>query len=189
MTEFEVLIIPLSLILGLGVTRILTAFVHAFKYRDSGTVHWIPLLWGGSILIYLIGYFNVLFNLSQSIESWAWIQYGPVLFMSMLMFLSAGLVLPTDHNDQFTEVLEEYDKHGRFALVPLGVLLATANGINVLQGGQWFNLANYFNVLLTLVIIAAFITKRYRLKAAMAVVFFVGTILGWMLAWAQPGTV
>ena len=39
MTEFEVLVIPISLILGLGVTTVLTGVIDALRSRRQAPIH------------------------------------------------------------------------------------------------------------------------------------------------------
>ena len=186
MTEFEVLVIPLSLILGLGVTRVLSGFIHAVRSRGQVAMHWVPIVWGLSILMYNVGYFNVLYDLDQSTEAWTWYWYGPVLLQTILLFLSAGLVFPARSDPGVEGMLDDFAQHGRLALIPLGSLLVLAPLTNVLQGGLWLHIDNALNLLLVGLIVASFDIRR-RSAAVATSAFGLLTAVGWLFLWAQPG--
>ena len=187
MSEFEVLVIPLSLILGLGVTSILAGLTDLIRSREQTTLHWVAISWAVSILLYCVGYFNVLYGTSTQSGAWTWIRYGPVLLQTMLMFLAAGLVFPRAAGDQVPNLLADFRKHGRLSLIPLGLLLATASYFNVLTGGVWLQPANYLNVTATILIATCFVNVRRGTAAISTTLFGVLTIVGWMFVWNQPG--
>ena len=190
MSEFEVLVIPLSLILGLGVTRVLAGFIHSIRSRETAAVHWLPILWGISILAYDIGYFNVLYDMDQNQPAWTWRIYGPVLFETILMFLSSGLIFPPEGGSASSDMREDFNRHGRLALIPLGVLLGTASVFNVLLGNdnRWLTPSNINNLVLTAIILYVLLGKSPADRRASAIVFLGLTIVGWLLFWSQPGT-
>ena len=188
MTEFEVLLVPISLILGLGVTRVLGGFVVAARSRKRCKPHWLPLLWASSILLLQILYFNVLYDLGRSERSWTWLLYGSVLFQSMLLFVGGGLVLPGESEVSAEGMLADFEEDGRLALVPIAILLATAPVLNRLQyGTSWLSSVTLLNVALTGVALVALTTHRRAVHSAMAMVFAALTVFGVFFVWAQPG--
>jgi hypothetical protein len=188
MTEFEVLLVPVSLILGLGVTRILSSFVAALRRRRTANLHWIPLTWAGSVLLFLLFYFNVLFDLGSSGQTRTWSLYGSVLLQTLLLFLSAGLVLPTEMEIGPGSMLEDFESDGRLALIPLAVLLGTAPLLNRLQyDAPWVGANNVLNVALTAMLLIALRTKSNAWRSGLCVAFGLLTLYGMLFVWAQPG--
>jgi hypothetical protein len=48
MDTFRWVAVGLSMILGLGVTRLLTSAVSVIRSRHHAEVHWMPLVWAAS---------------------------------------------------------------------------------------------------------------------------------------------
>ncbi len=188
MSEFEVLTIPLSLILGLGVTRVLGGLIQAIRHREEASLHWIPILWGFSILVFAVGYFNVLYEIDQRDPIWTWYYYGPNLIYSVLIFLGAGLIFPDEIVGRPRDMLDDFYRHGRLALVPIGALLATAPLFNkVVVGLPWTYFGNLLDAVLVLVIIMALVTTQKKFQAASALGFAAISIWGWLFVWSPPG--
>jgi len=188
MTEFEVLLVPLSLILGLGVTEILSGLIRALRSRRKRALHWIPLTWALSILCYNILYFNVLYDQYQLGRQWTWALYGSLLSQSILIFLAAGLVFPKGESPSTRGLLADFEEDGKLALVPLGILLATAPLANRYQhDAPWLGLNNVLNVLLTGMIVVMLFGGRRRLRSAISVAFALTTVLGMLFVWSSPG--
>ena len=187
MSEFEVLSIPVSLIVGLGITRILGGLINLVRARENTLLHWVPITWAISILLYCVGYFNILYDLSVRADSWTWVWYGPVLIQTMFLFLSAGLVFPRDPTDQVPDLMADFRKHGRLSLIPLGLLLGTASYFNVLQGGVWLHWGNALNLALTMLIVVCFVRVRHGPAMIPTMSFGVLTVIGWIFLFAQPG--
>ena len=66
MTEFELLAIPISLVLGLGITKILSGVTNAIRYRHQTKTHWFPVAWAIMILLIQVQFFFVLWDLEQT---------------------------------------------------------------------------------------------------------------------------
>jgi len=51
MVEFQLLSVPIGLILGLGKTRIMTGVITAIRNREHVKLHWLPFIWSASFMI------------------------------------------------------------------------------------------------------------------------------------------
>ena len=146
------------------------------------------MAWGFFILVYNIHYFNVVYDVNQQVESWTWTVYGLVLFSTVLLFLSAGLIFPRESSADAPGMLGDFQKHGRLALIPLGLLLATSPPINRWLGGPtWISLTNLLNVVLTVLIVVAFVATRNGLRTVATLAFGGISMFGWLFVWSQPG--
>lgn len=197
MTEFELLSIPLSLILGLGITNILSDVSDAIRDRERVPLHWLPLAWAFLIFLFQVQYFFVLWDFYESGMIWTWPNFGPALFNCIILYLSAGLVLPGRRNSDSESLLMDFQKHGRLALITLATMLVVASFLNVYYFGDldsyyhfahWFPEANILNMALLTMIVMVLLTKRYALQVAGTVMFAIFQMYGMLMIWSLPGT-
>lgn len=197
MTEFELLAIPLSLILGLGITNILSDVSDAIRDRERVPLHWLPLAWAFLIFLFQVQYFFVLWDFYESGMVWTWPNFGPALFNCIILYLSAGLVLPGRRNSDCESLLMDFEKHGRLSLITLAMMLVVVSILNGYYSGDidsyyhvahWFSTANILNiVLLTLIFIVLF-TKSFAIRAAGTIMFAIFQLYGMLMVWSIPGT-
>ena len=191
MTEFEILSVPIFFVLGLGVTKILGAVGSTIRRREQTKLHWLPFAWVFVILLFQIQFFSVLWGFHEDERTWTWMSYVPILFHPFLYFLSATLILPTQRDDSVDSLLADFDKHGKLAVIAIGITLFTAIVFNVYVGGSTWSEAmeaNILNVILTalIVVVVTSSTRRY-LQAAATIAFIVVQLYGILSVWTRPG--
>ena len=188
MTEFELLAIPLSLVLGLGIPQILSEVVAAIRNRERARLHWLPFAWAAWIFLVHIQFFFYLWDLYEMQVIWTWGQFGPVLWHVVLLFLAAGLILPGPRERARNgDLIDDFMQHGRLALIPLAVVTFDGILLNVFQFGDlWFGTANVLNMLIVALVATAFFTKGgWRATATL----LLGGVLayGMTYIWSSPG--
>lgn len=190
MTEFELLVIPLSVLLGVGAARMLEGVVHAIRHRKRVQLHWMPIAWGGFIFMYVITFFSTLWNINQQHEGvWTWPLFGMQLIVALLLFLSAGLILARDETALEFDMRSGFEEHGRLALIPFAILFALAIPFNKWgEGPDWISPQNLLNVILLGLILAVFRTPESRLQQAGTVMFGIVSVVGWFVFFAHPGS-
>ena len=203
MTEFELLAIPLSLILGLGITNILSDVSDAVRDRERVPLHWLPFAWAFIIFLFSVQYFFVLWDYFEEGMIWTWPIFGPVLLNCVILYMSAGLILPGRRNSDSASLLEDFEKHGRLALRTLGLYLLVAVFMNTLgwllldqvyvpAGGVVFwSLLQEANVICFMLIAALCIVlfnRSYRWRVLATILFLVLQLFGMMIIWSVPGT-
>lgn len=188
-TEFELLVIPLSVLLGVGAARMLESLVHAVRYQDKAPLHWLPIAWGAFIFMYIITFFSVLWAVdSQNPSGWTWPLFGMQLVHAVLLFLSAGLILASDARALDLGMLGNFERHGRLALVPLGLLFVVAIPFNKWsRGPDWISAPNLLNVILLALIVWVFRTERVTARAVGTISFGAVSAIGWFIVFARPG--
>ena len=191
MSEFEVLLVPLSLVLGLGITTILSGLIRIVKYRNEIEIHFLPVTWSFVILTYLVGHFNVLYDIETIGRAWSWGTFVTPLLQAMLLYVSAGLVLPAEIRKASSNMLTEFEENGRWALGALGALLATAPITNWIQTPGEFTshriASEVLNLSLAGLILVFFIWRKPSVQWSATVVFALLTLVGWAMFWAAPG--
>ena len=70
MDSFRWIAVALSMILGLGVTRLLSAFVAVFRSRKHSKLDWIPLAWAGCIFLWQLQFWWAIIELPGLIRVW-----------------------------------------------------------------------------------------------------------------------
>lgn len=134
MTLFDFLSIGVSLVLGLGVTLLLTSLLAAFRARRRVRMDWIPFAWAGYILVIQAQYYWVTWGLHER-EEWTVVSFGIPLLLAGVIFVAAGLVLPSGHGEYPADLGTYFEQDGKWAVAALVVRGAVAFGANVLVMG------------------------------------------------------
>jgi hypothetical protein len=93
-TPFDYLSVLISIVLGLGLTELLSNVHRLIQARDRVTFHWLPLLWSGLIFVMLVQWWWAAFGLHRQLE-WNFFFFLLILLIPVLMYLTAASVLPT----------------------------------------------------------------------------------------------
>lgn len=208
MTEFELLVIPLSLILGLGITNILSDVSDAIRDRERVPVHWIPFFWAFLIFMFQVQYFFVLWDQFELGVVWTWQRFGPALFNCVVLYLAAGLILPGRRNSDSANLLADFEKHGRLALKTLSLMLLVAVFLNTYSAVLDAPLllaavdiaptadiviwslqqsSNVINYVLLASIGLVILSSKYSWQVAGTTIFAFAELFGLMAAWSEPG--
>ena len=187
MTEFELLAIPLSLILGLGITNILSDVSDAIRDRERVPLHWLPFSWAFLIFFFQVQYFFVLWDFNELGMDWTWPNFGPALFNCVILYLSAGLILPGRRNSDSASLLADFQKHGHLALITLAMMLLVAILLNVYYWAELVSIANALNVVLIASICPVLFSKKLRLQLAGTLIFAITQFFGTVFIWSVPG--
>ena len=95
MSVFEYLGVLLSVIMGLGLTHILSGISKTIHYRETMKVYWVHLLWALSVLIYMVVIWWGMFWWSSQ-ESWTFFEFLLLIVYAVFLFMSASLLFPWD---------------------------------------------------------------------------------------------
>lgn len=68
MDAFSYLAVLLSIVLGLGLTQLLTAIGRLIRHRDRVHVQWLPLLWAGILLLIYVQVWWSMYGLRLLVE-------------------------------------------------------------------------------------------------------------------------
>ena len=188
MTEFELLAIPISLVLGLGITKMLSALAIAIRNRKQLRFHWLPVAWAAWIFLVCVQFFFYMWDLYEMELPFTWSVFGPLLWHCILLFLAAGLILPGPGVREVPDtLLDDFQQHGRLALIPFAVVLLDSIVGNVFQyGDEWLGRANVLNMSFIVLVTVAFFAEKYWRAAAT-----IGTgallVYGLAFVYSRPG--
>lgn len=126
MESFRWIAVVLSMILGLGVTRLLSSCVELFRARGQTRMDWIPLVWAGSIFLWQLQFWWGVLELPHLMKTWTIGSFLTLVSLTLLLFVSAGLVLPSSKLEKNDSLRAAFERDGRWALVSFSVYFALA---------------------------------------------------------------
>ena len=115
-----------AIILGIGVARILSSSVAAFKSRNRAQLTWIPFVWASCIFIWQVQYWWALVELPRLIEVWTLHSFLLLVGLALLLFVSASLILPSDQLAEHEQLDELFERNGQWGLVSLSIYFLLA---------------------------------------------------------------
>jgi hypothetical protein len=121
MDAFSYLSVLLSIIIGLGITQILTAVGRIIRHRDRVRADWLPLLWAGVLLVVYVQVWWAMFGL-RYVRAWTFASFIAVLAQTATLYLMAAVVLPEQVDDQRIDLYAYYERQHRWFF---GFFLAT----------------------------------------------------------------
>jgi hypothetical protein len=167
MDAFNYLAVLISIILGLGVTQLLSAFGRWIERRESFHVFAPSILWAAILLLIHVQTWWSMFGL-RLLSDWTFLRFAVVLLQPITLFLMSVLALPTSGSDQIDLRSNYYNQRPWFfGLLAFLVLVSLAKDLVVsgaLPGG--LNLA--FHAFLLTAAIIALTTQKVAYHVAVA---------------------
>ncbi|MHB2170231.1 hypothetical protein [Alsobacter sp. R-9] len=158
---FRWISVVVSIILGLGIARLLTAAVAQFHARRHRSLDWLPFVWAGVIFLQQIAFWWSLEELATKAQGWSFASFLVLVGLVLTLFLSAALVLPNSEGAAVASLRDFFAQDGRFALLMLAAfnLLALAADL-VLWREPLLSASTAFNAALVALPLAAFAARR-----------------------------
>lgn len=178
MDSFTYVMVLVSIIIGLGITHILSALgdaIHRLRgYGPPIRLEAVYLLWIGNVFLWLVSFWWWEFKLSQIDVTWSAGLYLFVILYAVALYLLAVVLVPRDMDD--VEDSFEYFLKGRqwfFAMVLLALAIDVVD--TFIKGIEWGLRPIYLTQMLAygLTGTAAILTERRRVQFVVALIFFV----------------
>lgn len=126
-----------SIILGIGIARLLSDALLLFRSRSRAKMDWVPLAWATCIFLWQIQYLWAVVELPTLSATWTLIDFAYLLILSLLLFLAGALVLPDSELAVGESLEKSFRDDGRWALVALSFWCFSAVAVN----WKWFGLS------------------------------------------------
>jgi hypothetical protein len=97
---FEYLGVLISVVMGLGITHLLTGISKVVQYRDTTRAYWVHVMWTVNVLLYIVVIWWGMFWWS-SLPEWNFFQFLFVTLYAILLFLIAAMLYPWDFPHDF----------------------------------------------------------------------------------------
>jgi len=166
---FSYLSVLLSIILGLGLTQILTASGRLIRHRERVRADWLPLLWAAVLLIIYVQVWWSMFGLRLH-RDWTFLAFLTVLTQTGTLYLMAAVVLPEQVEDAGVDLRVYYERNHRWLFGFFLATLVISVVKDVVLGGHLptrINLA--FHALLAAVCIVGLLVRGRRVHELLAI--------------------
>jgi hypothetical protein len=100
MSLFEYLGVLISVVMGLGITHLLTGVSKMIQHRDSVRLYWVHTAWAANILVYILVIWWGMFWWS-SLAEWTFFNFLFVTLYAITLFLLAAMLYPWDLRSDF----------------------------------------------------------------------------------------
>ncbi|HKV35614.1 MAG TPA: hypothetical protein VJP89_14860 [Pyrinomonadaceae bacterium] len=93
MDAFGYISVIFSVVIGLGLSHLLTGVVELFKARGRVRLYWLHLLWAALIFVAHIFLWWTMWNL-RLLRDWNFFVFLLILFAPVLLYVAAALLIP-----------------------------------------------------------------------------------------------
>jgi hypothetical protein len=179
MDPFSYLSVLLSIILGLGLTQLLTAAGRLIRHRERVRAHWLPLLWAGILILIYIQVWWAMYGLRLRRE-WTFLAFSVVLAQTATLYIMAAVALPEQVEEGGTDLGAYFDRNHRWFFAFFLATLVVSVAKDVILGGRLPESANliFHGVLATGCVIG--LTVRRRRAQEVLAVGFAGVIVAYI---------
>jgi hypothetical protein len=120
-TQYEHISVLISIVIGLGLTDILSNVHELVQARDRVRVHWLPVTWAALIFVGLIQWWWSSFGFRDQ-EDWNFFYFLFLMLRPVTQYLSAAFVLPRVGQEGVCDMGAYYfrTRHWLFLLLAIG---------------------------------------------------------------------
>jgi hypothetical protein len=131
---FSYLTVLISIILGLGITQLLSGLGRLLQDRARVRMHWPTVVWVCVLLLLHVQTWWALFGL-RSLQMWTFVAFLVVLLQPVALFMLAALVLP-DASAQERDLRANYYSQSRWFFTLAVLLLGVSLGRDLMLTGR-----------------------------------------------------
>jgi len=168
MDSFSYLSVFISLILGLGVTHLLTGVAALIRSRRQVRLWWPTPLWMATTFLIQVQTWWAMFTL-RTIEHWSFAAFLIVLLQPVAIFMMAALIVPRPLAGQTADLQDEYFREYRWFFSALLLALIASLAKNLILTGSLPEPRNLTaHIVFIGISIAAFVSRSARVHLLLA---------------------
>lgn len=169
MDSFSYLSVFISLILGLGVTHLLTGAATLIRSRTDVKLWWPTSLWMATTFLIQVQTWWALFAL-RTIEHWSFAAFLIVLLQPVAIFMMTALIVPSAVSGAAIDLRGEYFRESRWFFSTLLLALVASLAKNLILTGSLPELRNLgAHIVFIGIALAALGSKSARVHLMLAV--------------------
>ncbi|HSI39435.1 MAG TPA: hypothetical protein VLA00_02670 [Xanthobacteraceae bacterium] len=159
MNSFAQISAVMSMVLGLGITRMLSGAIAAFRSRQRTRIDWLPLTWACIIFLVSVQFWWAINHIPPSFAAWTFESLVGLTAFTGLLFVAAALILPGPEAAEKDSLQRFFEAEGRWSLLFLAIFNVASVGVNVFYFGNdprqlWAGL-NLLEAILPLIVFAS----------------------------------
>jgi len=174
MTQFDYIVVLVSVIVGLGVVHLLAGAARFLTRRDEWKPYWVHLLWTWNVFNYLVFFWWFVYRW-KAVPEWSLLIFLFVLLYSVGIYLLCAVLYPEkDDRRDFREIYFE----NKSIFFVLWIVLIVFDFVDThlkehygLSGFGIFQILNYLVIVVGSAIAAR--STSHRVHATWAILFFV----------------
>ena len=161
MDTFRWIATVFSMILGLGVARLLASAVAVFRARRRAHLDWVPLVWAVFIFFQQLAFWWSMEELAAMAAHWSFTSFLMLVGLVLALFLAAALVLPPSEIAEGDDLRDYFETDGRWSLLAVAVFNGLAIVVNhVYWGTALLSPATLLNLALGVLPLVVFAGSR-----------------------------
>jgi len=179
---FSYLSVLISIVLALGMTRVLAGVGEMLQARSRRRIYWVHVVWALNLFIYLVVAWWVFYRWRYQ-QPWTFFLFVFVLISPTVLYLAALLLFPREAasaDDSINYKTHFYANHRAFFIVlliygPVDVVDSLLKGVH-----HFFELGPAYMISMTLFlagVTTAAITRNERYHQFYALFFLIQTVL------------
>jgi hypothetical protein len=173
MDAFGYLSVLLSIIIGLGITQLLTATGRLIRHRDRVRIHWLPVLWATVLLLIYIQVWWSMYGLRLR-RDWTFLAFCIVLLQTATLYVMAAVVIPEQVDEVGVDLEAYFERHHRWFYSFFLATLAISVLKDVILGGHLPDQTNLiFHAILALGCVTGLFAQGRRLQQLLGIGFAV----------------
>jgi hypothetical protein len=168
-SPFDYISVVLSVVIGLGLSHLLTGAVNLIQERERVRFYWVHSVWVVLTFVGIVFLWWSIWRL-RMLQNWNFVAFLLLLLEPVLMFVAAAFLVPRP-SDKRIDLREHYYKSRRGifgAFATLTALLILQNGLN--NERLWITADWYLLVLLALSVAGA-VTAREKFHSVVVLCF------------------
>jgi len=133
--SFRWIAVAISMILGIGVTRLLSSAVMIIRNRDVFRLDSVPIAWATFVFFAQIQFWWAIIELAKVMKVWTLGSFLALISMPLLLFVAASLILPHEPRERDLPLRNVFARDGRLALIALAIF----NGVACVVDQRWWS--------------------------------------------------
>ena len=174
MTQFDYIVVLVSVIVGLGVVHLLAGVARFLTHRDEWKPYWVHLLWTWNVFNYLVFFWWFVYRWKM-VREWSLLLFLFVLMYSIGIYMLCAVLYPEKEDRRaYREIYFE----NRSVFFGLWIILIVFDFIDThlkehygLSGFGIIQILNYLVIVVGSAIAAR--SKSHRVHATWAILFFI----------------
>lgn len=172
MGTFDYLSVLLSIVVGLGLSRILTSFGELVLGRERVRFYWVPLLTVGVVFLAHVEFWWSSFGF-RHLPEWNFFSFLLLLLASIALYLLSVLVLPDPSGEDAVDLHAYFFRNHRWFFSTAAIYLLLNVSFDLFVSREPFlHPVRLFQAVFISLILTAAVTRNERFHQAVAVLMF-----------------
>ena len=162
MDAFSYLSVLLSIIIGLGMTQVLTAVGRVIRHRDRVAMYWLPVLWAAVMLVVFVQVWWSSFGLRQY-GDWTFVGFLLLLGQTCTLYMMSAVILPDQVDETRVDLAAHYQRQHQWFFSFLVATLVLSLLKDRVINGRWPSGVNLgFHIFLGALALSAIFVRQRR---------------------------